>query len=74
MQSPKKFHALHFSIFSLEIMNMTSKLNLAFDYLLRFLNFDFGEICLKIALKLRQFCAFSGYLDIKSTFKNIELK
>ena len=42
LQSPKKFHILHLSIFSLEILNMTSKLNLAVNYLLRFLNFDFG--------------------------------
>ena len=42
LQSPKKFHTLHFLIFSLEILNMASKLNLAVNYLLRFLNFDFG--------------------------------
>ena len=42
VQSPKKFHTRHFSIFSLEILNMASKLNLAVNYLLRSLNFDFG--------------------------------
>ena len=42
LQSLKKLHALHFSIFLLEILNIVSQLNLAANYGLRFLNFDFG--------------------------------
>ena len=44
LQSLKKLHALHFSIFPLEILNIASQLNLAANYYLRFLNFDFGAI------------------------------
>ena len=49
LQSPNKFHTFHFSIFSLEILNMPSYLNLAVKHIFRFLNFDFGEILTKFS-------------------------
>ena len=49
LQSLKKLHTLHFSIFILEILNIASQLNLAANYFLRFLNFDFGAILAEIS-------------------------
>ena len=43
-RSLKKHHALHFSIFSLQILNTASQLNLAANVQAEFLNFDFGAI------------------------------
>ena len=39
LQSPKKFYTPHFSIFSLEILNIASQLIPAVNYLLRLLKF-----------------------------------
>ena len=44
LQSPIKFHTLHFSIFPLEILNTASQLILAVNYRLQFFNFDFDVI------------------------------
>ena len=43
-RSLKKHHALHFSIFSLEILNTASQLYLAANIRAGFLTFDFGAI------------------------------
>ena len=78
LQSLKRLYTLHFSIFPLEILNIASKLNLAPNYCLRFLNFNFGAILAKFSRKLGKscklryghvrFCAvFRGFV-IKSTF------
>ena len=65
LQSPKKFQTLDFLIFSLEIWNMASLLNLAVDYLIRFLNF------LEHTLKLRQKCA---KVEIQKSKRNLVKK
>ena len=52
-QSPIKFQTLHFLIFSLEIFNTAFQLNLAVNYRLQFLNFDFDAI----SPKFHQKCA-----------------
>ena len=46
LQSPIKFHTLYFSIFSLGILNTASQLNLAVNYRVEFLNFDFYDAVL----------------------------
>ena len=50
----KKFHSLHFSIFSLELLNIASQLNLAANYWVRFFNLDFGAILAQFSGKLRR--------------------
>ena len=59
LQSPKKFRSLNFSIFLLEILNMGSLLNLAVNYVLRFL-----------AQLKRSFQENIAKISPKSKFKN----
>ena len=52
----KKFHTLNVTIFSFEILNNASQINLAVNYHLRFSNFDFGAVLAQLLLQFGKSC------------------
>ena len=66
LQSLKKLHTLHFSIFPLEILNVASQLNLAANYCILFLNFNFGAILATLWHNFPENCAKVGIQKSKT--------